>query len=116
MVVRPLPPKDAAWAQIAYGLGEMYEREGNLERAVALFRRAAESDRPDAALRLADLLGQLAERCEAGPCDQALAEGTRWLSGAPAPTTPDAIGLITDMLDRHQRRAARRGLEPAPTG
>ncbi|MDL4771733.1 MULTISPECIES: tetratricopeptide repeat protein [Thermomonosporaceae] len=125
MPVRPWSPEDlgrptdGSWADVAFGLGEMYEREGDLEQAADWFRRAAESDRADAALRLGGVLGRLADARRGLPDDTAeelLAEATRWLSGANGATTPDAIELITDMLNRHQRQAARRGLEPAPAG
>ncbi|MBT2213635.1 MULTISPECIES: tetratricopeptide repeat protein [Actinomadura] len=129
MSVRPWSPEDlgrptdGSWADVAFGLGEMYERCGDLESAADWYRRAAESDRADAALRLGDVLGRLADARRAGQAggsaesaEDLLAEATRWLSGAPGPTTPDAIELVTDMLNRHQLQAARRGLEPAPTG
>ncbi|MCP9954319.1 hypothetical protein LUX33_41910 [Actinomadura madurae] len=52
----------------------------------------------------------------ADSADDLLAEAARWLSGAQAATTPDAIELITDMLNRQLRQAARRGFEPSPAG
>ncbi|MFC6878820.1 MULTISPECIES: tetratricopeptide repeat protein [Actinomadura] len=122
MSVRPWRPEDlgrptdGSWADVAFGLGEMYEREGDLEQAADWYRRAAESDRPDAALRLGDVLGRLADARRDASADAAenlIAEATRWLSGAHDATTPDAIELITDMLNRQLRQAARRGLEPA---
>lgn len=125
MPVRPWSPEDlgrptdGTWAEVAFGLGEMYEREGDLEQAADWYRRAAESGRADAALRLGAVLGELAD---AGPADDSasaedlLAEATRWLSGAQDATTPDAIELITDTLNRQLRQAARRGLEPTPAG
>lgn len=106
-------------ADLAYQFGEQHEREGDLEQAAEWFRRAAESARPDAALKLGGVLGRLADEQPAGSPDsseQLLAEATRWLSGAQGVTTPDAIELVTDMLNRHQRQAARRGLEPATAG
>ncbi|MFC5186195.1 hypothetical protein [Actinomadura harenae] len=98
------------FAGFAFGLGETFERDGDLEQAASWYRRAAEAGSPGAALRLGDVLGRLADERRAGDsAEELLAEATRWLSGAPDTTTPDAIGLITDMLNRHQRRAARRG-------
>ncbi|WP_131739436.1 tetratricopeptide repeat protein [Actinomadura roseirufa] len=120
MSVRPWSPEDlgrptdGTWADMAFGLGEMYEREGDLEAAADWYRRAAESDRADAALRLGAVLGRLADARRADEsAEELLAEATRWLSEAQDATTPDAIELITDMLNRHQRQAARRGLEHA---
>ncbi|TDD94071.1 tetratricopeptide repeat protein [Actinomadura rubrisoli] len=122
MPVRPWSPEDlgrptdGTWADVAFGLGEMYERAGDLESAADWYRRAAESDRADAALRLGAVLGRMADASRADDsAEDLLAEATRWLSGAQDTSTPDAIELITDMLNRHQRQAARRGLEPAPT-
>lgn len=108
-----------ALADVAFRLGDWREREGDLEQAAGWFRRAAESDRPDAALRLGDVLGRLAEERRAASGDSAevlLAEATRWLSEARDATTPAGIELITDMLNRHQRQAASRGLQPAGAG
>ncbi|TYB43264.1 tetratricopeptide repeat protein [Actinomadura chibensis] len=123
MLVRPWSPADlgrptdGTWADMAFGLGELYEHEGDLERAADWYRRAAESGRADAALRLGALLGRMAdEGSAADSAEELLAEATRWLSGAHATTTPDAIELITDMLNRQLRQAARRGLEPASAG
>ncbi|MFI0409515.1 tol-pal system YbgF family protein [Actinomadura sp. 3N508] len=123
MPVRPWSPEDlgrptdGTWADVAFGLGETYEREGDLEQAAGWYRRAAESGRADAALRLGAVLGLLADAdTAAGSAEDLLAEATRWLSGAQDATTPDAIELITDMLNRQLRQAARRGVEPAPTG
>ncbi|MFC4050847.1 hypothetical protein ACFOY4_14210 [Actinomadura syzygii] len=123
MLVRPWSPADlgrptdGTWADVAFGLGELYEHEGDLEQAADWYRRAAEAGRADAALRLGAVLGRMAD---AGPAadsaEELLAEATRWLSGAHDATTPDAIELITDMLNRQLRRAARRGLEPAHAG
>ena len=110
-------PTDGTWADVAFGLGEVYEREGDLEEAAGWYRRAAESGRADAALRLGALLGRMADAGPAGEsAEELLAEATRWLSGALDTTTPDAIELITDMLNRQLRQAARRGFEPAPAG
>jgi TPR repeat protein len=121
MPVRPWYPdavgegSGGSLVDLAYGLGEQYERDGDLEQAAQWFRRAAESDRRRAALRLGDVLGRLAD--ERPPAsERLLAEATRWMSDAPDATTPDAIELITDMLNRHQRAAARRGLETVPAG
>ncbi|NKZ04872.1 hypothetical protein HGB48_14100 [Actinomadura latina] len=123
MPVRPWTPEDlgrptdGTWADVAFGLGEVYEREGDLEEAAGWYRRAAESGRADAALRLGALLGRMADAGPAGEsAEELLAEATRWLSGALDTTTPDAIELITDMLNRQLRQAARRGFEPAPAG
>ena len=123
MPVRPWTPEDlgrptdGTWADMAFGLGEVYEREGDLDQAAGWYRRAAESGSADAALRLGALLGRMAD---AGPegesAEELLAEATRWLSGALDATGPDAIELITDMLNRQLRQAARRGLAPAPAG
>ncbi|GAA4151247.1 hypothetical protein [Actinomadura keratinilytica] len=116
--------KDGAcseWPDFAYWLGTLYESEGDLEQAAGWLRRAAESGHPRAALALVDVLGRLADERPPGACDVLLAEATRWLSVACASSgrdaaTPDAIELVTDMLNRHQRRAARRGVpEPAAT-
>lgn len=121
MPVRPLTPGtigdgvDGSLVDLAYGLGEQYERDGDLEQAAQWFRRAAEADRGRAALRLGDVLGRLADERPPGS-ERLLAEATRWIAGAPDATTPDAIELITDMLNRHQRAAARRGLEAATAG
>ncbi|GLW62533.1 hypothetical protein Arub01_07770 [Actinomadura rubrobrunea] len=112
-----------AWPDTAYGLGVLYEREGDLEQAAGWFRRAAHSGHRRAALSLADVLRRLAdERGERSPdaADVLLAEATRWLAEAWSSSgrdaaTPDAIELVTDLLNRHQRRAARRALlDPAP--
>ncbi|MFB4310829.1 hypothetical protein [Actinomadura sp. GTD37] len=123
MPVRPWTPEDlgrptdGTWADVAFGLGEMYEREDDLDQAADWYRRAAESGRADAALRLGAVLGRMADAGPAGEsAEDLLAEATRWLSGAHDATTPDAIELITDMLNRQLRQAARRGLEPAPAG
>ncbi|TYK48392.1 SEL1-like repeat protein [Actinomadura decatromicini] len=123
MLVRPWSPADlgrptdGTWADVAFGLGELYEHEGDLEQAADWYRRAAESGRADAALRLGGVLGRMADAGSAADsAEELLAEATRWLSGAHDATTPDAIELITDMLNRQLRRAARRGLEPAHAG
>ncbi|GAA2418248.1 hypothetical protein GCM10010191_31200 [Actinomadura vinacea] len=130
MSVRPVPPEPAdhrgtggccggsggSWGDIAFGLGMLYESEGDLDRAAGWFRQAAESDRPGAAIRLSAVLARLADRSGAADSEELLAEASRWLSEGLDTTRPDAIGLITDMLDRHQRAAARRGLEPAAAG
>lgn len=125
MPVRPWSPEDlgrptdGTWADMAFGLGELYEHENDLEQAADWYRRAAESGRADAALRLGAVLGRMADAGSAGDpvsASDLLAEATRWLSGAQDATTPDAIELITDMLNRQLRQAARRGLEPAPAG
>lgn len=125
MSVRPWTPEDlgrptdGTYADLAFGLGEMFEREGDLEQAAAWYRRAARSGRAAAALRLGAVLGELADAGSAGdsakPGDL-LAEATRWLSGAQVAHTPDAIELITDTLNRQMRQAARRGLESTPAG
>ncbi|GAA3951632.1 hypothetical protein GCM10023085_37850 [Actinomadura viridis] len=121
MSIRPwLPasaggPLDGSWAEIAFGLGLLYEHEDDLDQAARWFRQAAEDDFPGAALRLGAVLGRLADRRGTGPAEELLAEASRWLSEGLDVTRPGTIGLITDMLDRHQRAAARRGLEPAGT-
>jgi TPR repeat protein len=97
----------------AYELGLWCEREGDLEQAVRWFRRPAEAGHPAAALRLSDVLGRLADgrgarqgvKTKQSP-DMLVAEATRWLSVVK--TGPDAIELVTDMLNRQQRLAARR--------
>ncbi|WP_067461497.1 SEL1-like repeat protein [Actinomadura macra] len=123
MPVRPWSPEDlgcptdGSWVDVAFGLGEMYEHENDLESAADWYRRAAESDHAEAALRLGAVLGRMADDHRADDsAEDLLAEATRWLSGVPLAAAPDAIELITDMLNRHQRQAARRGLEPAATG
>ncbi|MVZ99378.1 hypothetical protein F8568_003050 [Actinomadura sp. LD22] len=119
MPVRPWSPEDlgrptdGSWADVAFGLGEIYECEGDLGQAADWYRRAAESGHDAAALRLGAVLGRMADDGADGSAEDLLAEATRWLSGAQDIATPSAIELITDMLNRHQRRAARRGLEPA---
>jgi TPR repeat protein len=124
---RPRP-----YARIAFASGKRYERQGDLEGAARWFRRAAEADLSDAALRLGDVLGRLADqRGGAEGIDGSdgadgtdgtvrtrsrellLAEATRWLSEAHRSTHPDAIELITDMLNRQQRLAAERAVELA---
>jgi TPR repeat protein len=93
------------------------EREGDLEGAARWFRRAAEADFPNAALRLGAVLGRLADehdtKTKRSP-EMLLAEATRWLSEVK--TSPDAVELITDLLNRQQRLAARRALEPLTAG
>ncbi|MBE1534672.1 hypothetical protein [Actinomadura algeriensis] len=123
MPVRPWRPEelgrpaDGDRVDVAFGLGRVCEHEGDLERAAHWYRRAAESGHAGAALRLGAVLGRLADVGSGGEsAEDLLAEATRWLSGVQAATTPDAIELITDMLNRHQRQAARRGLEPTATG
>lgn len=108
------------YARIAFASGKRCERQGDLEGAARWFRRAAEADLSDAALRLGDVLGRLADqRGGVGGTDgsrsrdRLLAEATRWLSEAHGATHPDAIELITDMLNRQQRLAARRTVELA---
>lgn len=126
MSVRPWNPEelgrptDGGRVDVAFGLGRVYELEGDLERAAGWYRRAAESGHTGAPLRLGAVLGRLADArsadASAESAEDLLAEASRWLSGVQAATTPDAIELITDMLNRHQRQAARRGLEPTATG
>ncbi|RKS75085.1 hypothetical protein BZB76_3616 [Actinomadura pelletieri DSM 43383] len=122
MSVRPWSPEDlgrptdGTWTDVAFILGETCEREGDLEQAADWYRRAAESGRADAAMRLGAVLGRLAdEGSAADTAEDLLAEATRWLSGAYDASTPDAIELITDLLNRQLRQAARRGVEPAHT-
>ncbi len=99
-------------ARFLYKLGVRAEAEGNMERAAGWFRKAAEAGIPEAALRLGGVLGHLAEqpvgKAKASP-EQLLAEASRWASGAGA--GPDKMMLITDLLNRQQRLAARRALE-----
>jgi TPR repeat protein len=109
-------PSGGSWGEIAFGLGLLYESEGDLDQAARWFRLAAESDRPGAAVRLSAVLNRLADERGDTASEELLAEASRWLSEGLDTTRPDAIGMITDMLDRHQRAAARRGLEPAAAG
>jgi TPR repeat protein len=108
------------YARIAFASGKRCERQGDLEGAARWFRRAAEADLSDAALRLGDVLGRLADQrggvggmAGSRSRDRLLAEATRWLSEAHDAKHPDAIELITDMLNRQQRLAARRTVELA---
>jgi TPR repeat protein len=127
---RPRP-----YARIAFASGKRYERQGDLEGAARWYRRAAEADLSDAALRLGDVLGRLADQrggaegtdgtdstdgtdgtdgtIRTRSRELLLAEATRWLSEAHRSTDPDAIELITDMLNRQQRLAAERAVELA---
>lgn len=102
-------------ARAAFEQGLVHEEAGDLEPAARWFRRAAEVGHPEAALRLGRVLGRLADR--QGPVERTgvktkqspellVAEAARWLSGVKA--GPDTIELITDMLNRQQRLAARR--------
>ncbi|HEY8479337.1 MAG TPA: hypothetical protein VIL71_05840 [Spirillospora sp.] len=110
-------PAGGTYADVAFGLGEMYERESDLEQAANWYRRAAGAGRADAALRLVSVLGRMADAEDADDtADDLLAEAARWLSGARDATTPDAIELVTDTLNRQMRQAARRGLEPVSAG
>ena len=104
------------YARIAFASGKRCEERGDLEGAARWFRQAAEADLSDAALRLGDVLGRLAvQRATDGGADRdrLMAEATRWLSEACGAKHPDAIELITDMLNRQQRLAARRTAETA---
>jgi TPR repeat protein len=103
-------------ARIAFAVGKRYEQEGDLEGAARWFRQAAEADLSDAALRLGDVLGRLADQRGTGrgrTRERLMAEAARWLSEAHGKTHPDAVELITDMLNRQQRLAAQRAVEPA---
>ncbi|RAY12383.1 hypothetical protein DPM19_24850 [Actinomadura craniellae] len=61
------------------------------------------------------MLGRLADdRPESS--EVLLAEAIRWISRASDATSPAAIGLITDTLNRHQRLAARRGGDSVTVG
>jgi TPR repeat protein len=103
-------------ARIAFAVGKRYEQEGDLEGAARWFRQAAEEDLADAALRLGDVLGRLADqggRDSGRSKDRLMAEATRWLSEAHGKEHPDAVELITDMLNRQQRLAAQRAVETA---
>ncbi|MFC0041291.1 hypothetical protein [Actinomadura rayongensis] len=110
---------DGRYAEAAFRVGEVCERAGDLWTAAQWFREAAEAGRPGARLRLGAVLGRLADsladRPDAGTPDPGvlLAEAARWLTGSPEAATPAGIGLITDMLNRQQRQAARRALENA---
>ncbi len=111
---RPRP-----YARIAFASGKRYEQQGDLEGAARWFRQAAEADLSDAALRLGDVLGRLADQrgmdsaTDGGRSqDRLMAEATRWLSEAHGSKHPDAVELITDMLNRQQRLAAQRTVEP----
>ncbi|HEY7487034.1 MAG TPA: hypothetical protein VH912_21415 [Streptosporangiaceae bacterium] len=100
--------------RIAFAVGKRYEEEGDLEGAARWFRQAAEADFSDAALRLGDVLGRLADQGghdDGRSQDRLLAEATRWLSEAHGRKHPDAVELITDMLNRQQRIAAQRAVE-----
>ncbi|MBW8486102.1 hypothetical protein [Actinomadura parmotrematis] len=110
------PAAHEPWVDVAFGLGGLYERDGDLAVAAEWYRQAAEEGHAEARLRLGDVLGRLADAQRTGAAEDLLAEAGRWLSGAPDPTSPDAIGLLTDLLNRHQRQAARRGLAPAAAG
>jgi TPR repeat protein len=113
-------PAAGSQARAAYELGMWCEREGDLECAAHWFRRAAEDDYPDAALRLGGVLARLVDEADEQDTktDQSpemlLAEATRWLSEVKA--SPDAVELITDLLNRQQRLAARRTIEPLTVG
>lgn len=115
-------PAGGSLERVACSLGERCEREGDLELAARWFRRAAETGCAEAALRLGDVLGRLADERPAETKDSPdspewlLAEASRWLSEVRYAAMPDGIELVTDMLNRHQRLAARRGLEPEPVG
>lgn len=110
-------------ARAAYERGVWCDSQGDLEKAARAFRRAAEAGYPGAALRLGDVLVRLADRASVPAAltragrktkqspEMLLAEASRWLSGVTA--SPAAIELITDMLNRQQRLAARRAHEPA---
>jgi hypothetical protein len=120
MPVRPWVPArpggTRSHARIAFAVGKRYEQEGDLEGAARWFRQAAEADLTDAALRLGDVLGRLADQrgVNGGRSqDRLMAEATRWLSEAHGSNHPDAVELITDMLNRQQRLAAQRAAEPA---
>jgi TPR repeat protein len=113
-------------ARAAYEQGLWHESQGDLDKAARCFRRAAEAGYPGAALRLGDVLVRLADRASVPAAltragrktkpspEMLLAEASRWLSGVSA--SPDAISLITDMLNRQQRLAARRAHDPEPAG
>jgi TPR repeat protein len=112
-------PAGGSLERVACSLGERSEREGDLERAARWYRRAAEAGCAEAALRLGDVLGRLADEGRTETDDspeQLLAEASRWLSEVRYAARPDGIELVTDMLNRHQRLAARRGFEPEPVG
>lgn len=110
---------DRRLARAAYERGLRYQAEGDLERAARCFRRAAEVGMPEAALRLGEVLVRLADPALLSPGTKVkqspellLVEASRWLSGVS--TSPGAIELITDMLNRQQRLAARRARDPEP--
>ena len=103
-------------ARIAFAVGKRYEQEGDLEGAARWFRHAAEADLSDAALRLGDVLGRLADQRGGDrrrSQDRLMAEAIRWLSEVHGSKHPDAVELITDMLNRQQRLAAQRAVESA---
>jgi TPR repeat protein len=110
-------PVAGSQAREAYELGVWCEREGDLECAAHWFRRAAEADFPGAALRLGGVLSRLADerntKAKQSP-EMLMAEASRWLSVVN--TSPDAVELITDLLNRQQRLAARRAIEPLTVG
>jgi len=103
---------------MAFRLGDDCERLGDLEGAITWFRRAAEADHPDAAMRLGGLLGRLIDQRSAGNRAAAehhqarrtdltmMAEATRWLAAARGSHRLEMMELVLLMLDRQQALAA----------
>ncbi|HUK72967.1 MAG TPA: hypothetical protein VLW50_30130 [Streptosporangiaceae bacterium] len=113
-----LPGGSAGRAGMAFRLGDDCERLGDLEGAITWFRRAAEADHPDAAMRLGGLLGRLIDQRSAGNRAAAehhqarrtdltmMAEATRWLAAARGSHRLEMMELVLLMLDRQQALAA----------
>jgi hypothetical protein len=113
-----VPGGSAGRAGTAFRLGDDCERLGDLEGAISWFRLAAEADHPDAAMRLAGLLGRLVDQRSAGTRAAAerhparrsdltmMAEATRWLAVARGSHRPEMMELILLMLHRQQCLAA----------
>ncbi len=110
-------PGVSSRAGTAYRLGDSCERLGDLEGAITWFRRAAEADHADAAMRLGSLLGrfidQRALRDATEEYHQArrtdltlMAEATRWLAAAQGSRRPEMVELVVSMLHRQQFLAA----------
>jgi tetratricopeptide (TPR) repeat protein len=89
------------------GLGRLYERAGERERAIRAFELAAEGDdrelRPHAFARLATLLGREDRHDEAAAAWQAVLDGTRGRRGAMSPLARRA----TEALAIHHEHRVR---------
>ena len=112
-----IPGVSSGRAGTAYRLGDNCERLGDLEGAITWFRRAAEADHTDAAMRLGSLLGRFIdqralrdateEHHQARRTDRTLmAEATRWLAAAQGSRRPEMVELVVSMLHRQQFLAA----------